>query len=75
MADNYAFGDQAADAFFRKYGDQNGNDIVDLLDFADFRRSFGKSDGDAGYLEGFDSDGDAVIGLLDFAEFRRGFGT
>ncbi len=75
MASDFAFGDEAADAFFRKYGDQNGNNVVDLLDFADFRRTFGKSDGDAGYLGSLDSEGDNVIGLLDFAEFRRNFGT
>ena len=64
-----------SDRFFRKYGDQSGNGLVDLLDFADFRRTFGKSAGDPGYAGGFDSDGDNAIGLIDFAAFRRNFGT
>ncbi len=68
------FGDDEADAFFRKYGDHNGNGIVDLLDYANFRQTFGKSKADPGYLEDLDAQGDGVIGLLDFAEFRRNFG-
>lgn len=74
--DPYVFGDNAEiDKFFRKYGDHNGNDVVDLLDFAAFRQTFGKSLNDSGYLDGLDSDGDNTIGLLDFAKFRQNFGT
>ena len=72
---NYVFGATAMDKFYRKYGDVNGNGIVDLLDFADFRRAFGKASSDSGYIESLDSDGDMMIGLLDFAAFRRNFGT
>ena len=49
--------------------------VRDLLDFADFRRTFGKSASESGYLGAFDSEGDNAIGLLDFAAFRRNFGT
>lgn len=63
------------DNFFRKYGDINGNNTVDLLDFAAFRQTFGKSLSDTGYQGGFDGDGDNTIGLLDFAQFRQNFGT
>ncbi len=72
--DNYVFGATAADDFYRKFGDYNGNGIVDLLDFAEFRRSFGTSEGAASWNRAFDFDGDGDIGLLDFAEFRRNFG-
>ena len=65
----------ATDGFFRKYGDVSGNHVVDLLDFAEFRRTFGTSKGDLLYQSGIDSDGDLTIGLLDFAEFRRNFGS
>jgi hypothetical protein len=65
----------AVDGFFRKYGDHNGNGSVDLLDFADFRRSFGKTAADPGFLSALDADGNQSIDLLDFAAFRRNFGT
>lgn len=67
------------DSFYRKYGDTNANDIVDLLDFAAFRQAFGKSydsqDPNNGFDSGLDADRDGSIGLLDFAAFRGGFGN
>lgn len=75
MDSDFEFGDEPADAFFRKYGDQNGNGIVELIDFSSFRQTFGLVSGDAGYLPEVDSDSDGVIGLLDFAQFRAGFGS
>ena len=76
MPRDFSFGDQSSpDKFFRKYGDHNGNGLVDLLDFAAFRQAFGKSDGDAGYADELDADLDDTIGLLDFAAFRQAFGT
>ena len=75
MSSDYAFGDQEVDHFYRKYGDVSGNRIVDLLDFAGFRRAFGLTEGQSGFLNELDSDDDGAIGLLDFAAFRRNFGT
>lgn len=63
------------DDFYRKYGDMNGNSVVDLHDFAAFRSAFGSTEGLAGYEDALDSDDDNAIGLLDFAAFRRNFGT
>ncbi len=75
-ADGLAGGDyQFVDQFFRKFGDENGNGVVELLDFARFRSSFGKQIGEAGFLRGFDADGNGSIGLIDFAEFRSNFGN
>lgn len=69
----------AIDQFFRKYGDANANNVVDLLDFAAFRQAFGKSydaeDPNNGFDSGLDADRDGTIGLLDFAAFRSGFGN
>ena len=62
------------DNFFRNFGDQNGNGVVDLLDFVAFRQTFGKSVASANFLQEFDLDGDDWIDLIDFAEFRRNFG-
>jgi hypothetical protein len=72
---DFIFGAEQADRFYRKYGDYNGNGIVDLLDFAAFRRGFGSNEASAYWNEAFDVDGDKVIGLLDFAALRRNFGT
>ena len=72
---NHTFGSTSTDGFYRKYGDQNGSGLVDLLDFAAFRQTFGKSTGDNGYEEGLDFDLDNTIGLLDFAAFRQRFGA
>ncbi|MEM9826110.1 MAG: hypothetical protein AAF958_05950, partial [Planctomycetota bacterium] len=38
---DYIFGASPADDFFRKYGDENGDRSVNLLDFAGFRTDFG----------------------------------
>lgn len=75
MSGDYAFGDEAVDNFYRKFGDVNGNRVVDLLDFAEFRRAFGLTAGQLGYRGELDEDGDDSVGLLDFAAFRRNFGT
>ena len=72
---DYVFGDDAADDFFRKYGDQNGNGVVDLSDFSQFRLTFGQGTGSSGFLEGLDFEGDGVVSLSDFSAFRLNFGT
>lgn len=63
------------DSFYRKYGDINGNQLVEMMDFEWFRAAFGKSIGEDGYIDGFDSDGDNRVALIDFAKFRRNYGT
>ena len=73
--DDHLFGAIEADKFYRKYGDYDPNGIVDLLDFAAFRKAFGSGSEGPTYQEGFDADGDKIIGLLDFSNFRRNFGT
>ncbi|KAA1261095.1 Extracellular agarase precursor [Rubripirellula obstinata] len=76
MTGDHIFGDHnPTDAFFRKYGDINGDDAVGLTDFAGFRGSFGKAVGEPGYQVGLDVDGDGRIGLKEFAAFRVSFGT
>lgn len=73
--DDYVFGDSALDKFFRKFGDGNGNNLVELLDFAAFRGAFGSSEGDANWNHAFDDDGDNKVLLPDFAKFRGNFGS
>ncbi|KAA1261316.1 Glucan 1,4-alpha-maltohexaosidase precursor [Rubripirellula obstinata] len=72
--DEYRFGDHPNDDFFRKYGDQDGDDFVGLADFALFRSTFGSRDGQEPFLPGLDSNADGEIGLTDFAAFRSNFG-
>lgn len=74
---DYAFGDEEADAFYRKYGDSDGNGFVNLADFGRFRATFGlsESDNDPDYDPIFDNNNDASINLADFGAFRANFGT
>ena len=75
MNADHVFGANAADNFFRKYGDADGSGLVDLVDFSTFRSVFSTSEGDPGYLDSLDSDGNLTIDLSDFAAFRSRFGT
>lgn len=75
MADDYSFGDDEADAFFRKFGDADGNRFVNLSDFASLRATFGKGLADPDFDPTFDSDGNDAVNLVDFAAFRGNFGT
>ena len=72
---DFVFGDDAGELFFRKYGDANGDTLVDLLDFGDFRGTFGETSGDAAFREDLDVNADGEIDLLDFGAFRSNFGT
>jgi hypothetical protein len=63
------------DAFYRLFGDANGDRAVDNADFFLFRPSFGTSAGQPGYLAYFDANGDGVVDNLDFFQFRSRFGT
>jgi hypothetical protein len=55
---------------FRMFGDTDGNGLVDLSDFAQFRTAYNPN-----YNSIFDADGDGVVSLLDFSQFRQRFGT
>jgi hypothetical protein len=57
------------------FGDINGDQIVNGLDFGLFRNSFGTQAGDANYSSDFDFNGDGVINGFDFGQFRTRFGT
>jgi pimeloyl-ACP methyl ester carboxylesterase len=73
-ADGSAGGNRV-DAFFRLFGDSDGDGIVDNLDFFRFRNAFGKRVGDPGYLAYFDFDGDGIIdAAVDFAELNWRYG-
>lgn len=69
----YRFGDEEADAFFALFGDANGDGLVGVVEFGQFRSTFGKLPGDTGYNVLFDYDG-LGVGVADFGQFRNRFG-
>ena len=70
---DYTFGD--AQGLFRMFGDVNGDQTVNGLDFGFFKNAFGTQIGDANYLSYLDINGDGVINGFDFGQFRTRFGT
>lgn len=69
VGDDFTFGSDEADGFFRNYGDANGDGFIDFADFAGFGASFGTDD------KTYDFNGDGAVDFFDFAEFGRRFGT
>jgi arylsulfate sulfotransferase len=62
------------DAFFRLFGDADGDGHVDLRDLLRFGSTLGKRAGDPGYLWFFDYDGDGRVDLGDLAQLLRRLG-
>jgi hypothetical protein len=68
---NYSLGDQAVDAFFRWFGDINGNGRVDIDDRSAFDATFRKMVGEVGFDARFDVNADGFINHLDRRRFLR----
>jgi autotransporter-associated beta strand protein len=68
-------GDNFATVSFRFFGDVNGDQIVNGLDFGFFKSAFGTQVGDPNYLGFLDFNGDGVINGFDFGQFKLRFGT
>ncbi|MCR9296855.1 MAG: PKD domain-containing protein, partial [bacterium] len=68
---DFIFGDEEIDAFYRYFGDSNGNRFVDPLDSLLFRRSLNKPSTDPAYDERFDSNNNGFVDPLDSLLFRR----
>jgi hypothetical protein len=75
MAEDRVFGSQAADAFFRLYGDSDGDRDVDNLDFCRLRLALGTHPGGAGWQAYFDFNNDGTIDDADVAQFRSRYLT
>ena len=71
---DYVLGAQEADKFFALYGDTNGDGLVGVAEFGQFRTTFGKNSSAVGYNQLFDYDGDNIVGVSDFGQFRSRFG-
>ncbi|QEF96371.1 Serine-aspartate repeat-containing protein D precursor [Stieleria maiorica] len=69
----YHFGEEAADGFFRLFGDSDGDRDVDGQDYGRFGLSFLKSEGQPGFDDAFDSDGDGDVDGQDYGRFGQRF--
>lgn len=67
-------GGDRIDAFFRLFGDSDGDRDLDWLDRDLFRSAFGTSVGDTSYRWFLDFDGDGDVDGLDNGKFNRRFG-
>lgn len=65
-------GDDRMDDFFRFFGDNNGNRIINAFDLLDFRHSYGQS---GTYNADFDYNGDGFINAFDLLQFRFRYRT
>ena len=70
---NHSFGDREVDAFFRFFGDNDGDRDVDTRDLVDFGSSFRSSVVDAAFNPGFDSDNDGDVDTGDLIQFGMRF--
>lgn len=66
-------GTMETDDFFALYSDTNGDGVVGIAEFGQFRATFGKTVEQAGYNLLFDYDG-LGVGISDFGQFRARFG-
>lgn len=67
------FGDRLIDAFFRLYGDSDGDRDVDAVDRTAFSSTYLKQTGMPGYLWYFDSDGDGDVDASDYSAFMSNY--
>jgi hypothetical protein len=67
-------GGNRVDAFFRLFGDSDGDRDVDWVDRDLFRSTFGKRAGEVGYLWFLDFDSDGDVDGRDNGQFNRRFG-
>ncbi|MCO8125250.1 lamin tail domain-containing protein [Stieleria sp. TO1_6] len=73
MAFDSEFGHESSDAFFRLFGDSDGDRDVDGQDYGRFGLSFLKPSMDPNYDPSLDHDGDGDVDSLDHAQFSRRF--
>ena len=67
----YEFGDTEIDAFFRLFGDSDGDRDVDGQDYGRFGRTFLRNSLDPAFDARFDFDGDGDVDGQDYGRFRR----
>jgi hypothetical protein len=67
-------GGDRRNAFFRLFGDSDGDRDVDLLDWGRFLSTLGRRQGNTHYLDSMDFDGDDCVGVIDLLAFARRLG-
>ncbi len=73
MFNDFVFGEQAVDDFFRLYGDSDGDRDVDGQDYGRFGLTFLATDGHARFNAQLDSDGDGDVDGQDYGRFGLNF--
>lgn len=73
MAADYVWGQQSVDAFFRMFGDTDGDRDVDGQDYGRFALSFLKPNIDPDFDPQFDYDGDGDVDGQDYGRFGKNF--
>lgn len=71
MAGDFLYGDVAADAFFRRFGDSDGDRDVDGQDYGRFGLTFLKPSSESSFNPTFDFDGDNDVDGQDYSRFGR----
>ena len=71
--DNYAYGDQAVDEFFRFFSDLDGDRDADTQDLIAFGQAFRSTNADPSYDPLLDFDGDGDIDTVELIEFGKRF--
>lgn len=70
----YVLGTQAADRFYRHFGDVNGNRLIDLSDLTNFRAAFGSNSSSGNWNPRYDENGNNSIDLNDLNAMKSRFG-
>lgn len=61
--------------FSLKNGDVNGDNVINIADFIQFRAALGSSSGSANWNPNADLDGNGSVAIADFLILRRNFGS
>lgn len=70
---DHEFGDTEVDAFFRLFGDSDGDRDVDAQDYGRFALTFMRNSSDAGFDARFDFDADGDVDGQDYGKFSQRF--
>ena len=73
--DDFVCGDEAADGFFRLFGDKDADRDVDIQDLAGFGGTFRRTSADPAFNGADDFDGDGDVDIQDLAQFGQRFRT